>query len=58
MVDRIIIIVLDSVGIGELPDAYKFGDEGSNTLNTLVLARSTILWVSLRTLMRRLFMAR
>ncbi|MGR3174283.1 MAG: phosphopentomutase [Candidatus Scalindua sp.] len=30
--DRIIIIVLDSVGIGELPDAYKFGDEGSNTL--------------------------
>lgn len=32
MVDRFIIIVLDSVGIGELPDAYKFGDEGSNTL--------------------------
>ncbi len=32
MIDRIIIIVLDSVGIGELPDAYKFGDEGSNTL--------------------------
>ncbi len=32
MVNRVIIIVLDSVGIGELPDAYKFGDEGSNTL--------------------------
>ncbi len=32
MVNRIIIIVLDSVGIGELPDAYKFGDEDSNTL--------------------------
>ena len=32
MIGRIIIIVLDSVGIGELPDAYKFGDEGSNTL--------------------------
>ena len=32
MVNRIIIIVLDSVGIGELPDAYNFGDEGSNTL--------------------------
>ncbi|MFQ5963071.1 MAG: phosphopentomutase [Candidatus Scalinduaceae bacterium] len=29
---RIIIIVLDSVGIGEMPDAFKFGDEGSNTL--------------------------
>lgn len=29
---RAIIIVLDSVGIGALPDAAKFGDEGSNTL--------------------------
>jgi len=29
---RAIIIVLDSVGIGELPDAAKYGDEGSNTL--------------------------
>ena len=29
---RAIIIVLDAVGIGELPDAYKYGDEGSNTL--------------------------
>jgi len=27
-----IIIVLDGVGIGELPDAAKYGDEGSNTL--------------------------
>lgn len=29
---RGIIIVLDAVGIGELPDAAEFGDEGSNTL--------------------------
>jgi phosphopentomutase len=29
---RCIIIVLDSVGIGELPDAGAYGDEGSNTL--------------------------
>ena len=29
---RVAIIVLDSVGIGELPDAAKYGDEGSNTL--------------------------
>ncbi|NLM27232.1 MAG: phosphopentomutase [Clostridiaceae bacterium] len=29
---RVIVIVLDSVGIGELPDSYKYGDEGSNTL--------------------------
>ena len=32
MINRIIIIVLDSVGIGELPDASEFGDKGSNTL--------------------------
>ena len=29
---RAIVIVLDSFGIGALPDADKFGDVGSNTL--------------------------
>jgi phosphopentomutase len=29
---RITVIVLDSVGIGELPDAEKYGDKGSHTL--------------------------
>ena len=29
---RVILIVMDSVGIGELPDASAYGDEGSNTL--------------------------
>ena len=29
---RIFLIVLDSVGIGEMPDAGAYGDEGSNTL--------------------------
>jgi phosphopentomutase len=29
---RVILIVLDSVGIGALPDAAAYGDEGSNTL--------------------------
>lgn len=29
---RVFIVVLDSVGIGELPDASKYGDEGSHTL--------------------------
>ena len=29
---RVILIVLDSVGIGELPDAAEYGDAGSNTL--------------------------
>jgi phosphopentomutase len=32
MANKIIVIVLDSVGIGASPDAHKFGDEGSNTL--------------------------
>ncbi|MDQ6421018.1 phosphopentomutase [Paenibacillus sp. LHD-117] len=30
--ERIAVIVLDSVGIGELPDAEQFGDVGSHTL--------------------------
>ena len=29
---RAFIIVLDSFGVGELPDAADFADEGSNTL--------------------------
>src|SRR6186713_3324384 len=30
--NRAIVIVCDSLGVGELPDAKDFGDEGSNTL--------------------------
>lgn len=36
MIKNIILIVLDSVGIGELPDACKYGDEGSNTLSNII----------------------
>ncbi|MEA3506440.1 MAG: phosphopentomutase, partial [Elusimicrobiota bacterium] len=32
MKKRVILIVLDSVGVGELPDAASYGDEGANTL--------------------------
>lgn len=32
MSKRVILIVLDSVGIGEMPDAAQFGDTGSDTL--------------------------
>lgn len=36
MVDkRVFLIVLDSFGIGEMPDAGKYGDEGSNTLKAI-----------------------
>ncbi len=36
--DRVILIVLDSVGIGELPDAASYGDEGSDTLGNIARA--------------------
>jgi phosphopentomutase len=32
---RAIVIVMDSVGIGELPDASAYGDEGSDTLGNI-----------------------
>lgn len=32
---RAIVIVMDSVGIGELPDAALYGDQGSNTLGNI-----------------------
>lgn len=32
---RVILIVLDSVGIGEMPDSKLYGDEGSNTLGNI-----------------------
>ncbi len=38
MFERAIVIVLDSVGIGELPDAGVYGDEGSNTLGNIAAA--------------------
>ncbi len=33
--NRVILIVLDSVGVGELPDAAAYGDEGSDTLGNI-----------------------
>jgi phosphopentomutase len=35
---RAIVIVLDSVGIGELPDAAAYGDQGSDTLGNIARA--------------------
>lgn len=32
---RVILIVMDSVGIGELPDAAAYGDQGSDTLGNI-----------------------
>ena len=36
---RVFLIVLDSYGIGELPDAGEFGDEGSNTLRSITKSK-------------------
>src|SRR5260370_42582229 len=38
--DRIFWIVLDSVGIGELPDAAQYGDAGRNTLGHIAESRA------------------
>ncbi|HHX76972.1 MAG TPA: phosphopentomutase [Firmicutes bacterium] len=35
---RVILIVLDSLGVGSLPDAFKYNDEGSNTLKHILEA--------------------
>jgi phosphopentomutase len=35
---RVILIVLDSVGCGDAPDAAQYGDEGSNTLANMARA--------------------
>ena len=39
MFKRIIWIVLDSVGVGEMPDAAAYGDAGSDTLGNIVRKR-------------------
>lgn len=35
---RVFILVLDSLGVGELPDAARFGDQGAHTLDHIVVA--------------------
>ncbi len=37
--ERVIWIVLDSVGIGELPDAAEYGDVGRDTLGHIARSR-------------------
>ncbi len=41
-IERATLIVLDSVGVGELPDAIEFGDVGSNTLGHIAEASNGI----------------
>ncbi|MDD2484679.1 MAG: phosphopentomutase [Eubacteriales bacterium] len=39
---RVILIVLDSLGIGALPDAAAYGDEGTNTLGSIIKANPNL----------------
>jgi phosphopentomutase len=36
MEGKVVLIVMDSVGAGELPDAFEYGDTGSNTLGNII----------------------
>ncbi|WP_297404461.1 phosphopentomutase [uncultured Cetobacterium sp.] len=36
-IERVTLIVLDSVGVGALPDAKEFGDAGTNTIGNIAL---------------------
>ena len=48
--DRIAVIVLDSVGIGELPDAADYGDLGAHTLGHIARSVPTLSLPNLRKL--------
>ncbi|MBU5677542.1 phosphopentomutase [Alkaliphilus sp. MSJ-5] len=37
MINRVILFIMDSVGIGALPDAKNFGDVGANTLGNIAI---------------------
>jgi len=39
---RVFLIVIDSVGVGEMPDAKSFNDEGANTIGNLAKATGGI----------------
>ena len=36
MSKRIVLIIMDSVGVGYGKDAHEFGDMGSNTLGSII----------------------
>lgn len=37
-INRIVLVVLDSIGIGAMPDAAKYGDEGAHTFGHIIEA--------------------
>lgn len=47
---RAIILVMDSAGVGELPDAADYGDQGADTIGNVATAAGGLLLPSLRRL--------
>jgi phosphopentomutase len=43
MQKRCLLIILDGLGVGELPDAEKFGDKGANTLGSIYNSRKPLI---------------
>jgi phosphopentomutase len=43
VIRRVILVVLDSLGVGEAPDAAAYGDAGSDTLGHIAAARPLLL---------------
>lgn len=50
MTDRVVLLVLDSVGVGSAPDAADFGDEGADTLGNIARAVGGLELPNLRSL--------
>ncbi len=42
MISRVILIVLDSAGVGQMPDSHRFHDEGANTLRHIYQAKGSL----------------
>lgn len=42
MTNRVVLFIMDSLGIGELPDAGEFGDVGANTLGNIIESQGEI----------------
>jgi phosphopentomutase len=50
VINRIILMVLDGLGVGELPDAAEYGDSGANTLGHIAEAFGGVVLPSLEAL--------
>ncbi|MGV8145038.1 MAG: phosphopentomutase [Alkaliphilus sp.] len=50
MINRVVLLVIDSVGIGYLPDAEDYGDYGANTLGNIALSTGGLSLPNMRAL--------